>query len=670
MTTLQWIPDFIGWIFFSTVLVTFFLSWWMYGRNKPEIHGWIKYVLIALRTISLTIVTLLIIHPQILINRVEEKFPDVAVWIDRSGSMEKMLTTENEVKIRSEIKALLGDSINLTTGYFARSVSTEDRSDAQWKSQTNLTPLISESKSEINIIITDGVIDDYEWLLGKPENIWNFVSVGDTTRPTGLQLKSATDKSITAFEGDKVTLFASLSYHLKTKTTVEIEFEIADSTETVSVNLEEESGSQLVSSQFIAPGSGEYQYKIRLKNDPAGKQEIVGKLNVKSRIRQVYIITHSADPLTGFFKRRLTGIGTVKTQIIIDNNLTTPPEIDTGNQSLFILINYPQTETKLFHKIKAAVSRSNMMVVSNEEILPEIRELISPKWTAFPLFISGQRWLPLLGRSSNDISFWTGWSENEFREMPPFTTPIRFIPESVNKQSYINVDQQQTEFASHLVREELVRRSWILKGNYEEWERWDAVNNINPPRISLSSSDFMIWMLTPTGTKTFGMKFQPILSGIGTEAILNLTGEKISDSITVNMTWNSQNYPMQKNENQLYSVRLPESTEEKSPYSYQIYKNGKLSYEDSGFYYKPNDDNEKNVLYAVTEPLKSWVMSNKGWAAYQSIDKKSLTDQINSSRKKEISQTHIDSWSNIFMFIAVVIASGSEWLIRKRLGSL
>ena len=289
---------------------------------------------------------------------------------------------------------------------------------------------------------------------------------------------------------------------------------------------------------------------------------------------------------------------------------------------------------------------------------------------AFPLFISGQKWLPLLGRSSNDISFWSGWSENEFREMPPFSTQIRFIPETMDKQAFINVDQQYTDYASHLVRDESVRRSWILKGNFDEWERWDAVNNINPPRISLSSTDFMVWMLTPSGTKNYSMKFQPVMSGSGTEAILNLTGEKLSDSITVSMKWNSQNYPMLRNENQLYSVRLPEPVESKLPYSFQIYKNGKPYFEDSGVYVKPKDDNEKNVQYAVTEPLKSWIMSNNGWTAYQTIDNKSLTEQINSGRKKEIRQTHIDSWSNIYMFIIVVMASGSEWLIRKRLGSL
>lgn len=670
MKTLQWIPEYFGWILLLIVILSVLFSWWIYKKQKNELSNKIRFLLTALRTLTLVLSAVLLVHPQIILTTTEMELPTLNIWIDKSGSMDKNLSIENEKKLITAVKDFANDSINYQIKYFAQTIRDEDQNSKSWRSQTNFSPIVRQSTAEINIVATDGHFNDYQWLLEKPETLWNIVFIGDTTRRLGFELKPINESKIEIYEGDWVTLSVLVNYNLAKTDSAEVEFKLTDTTVTKKIKPTNLSGSEIISSAVNVKTAGEYSYEINLTSQNRQIIKNRGTIVVKPRLQQVYIVSSEIDPLIGFFKRHLTKIGNTKVDILLDNDLTNLSHVKLKSQAAFILINYPQKETNLFKEIKSRLQQSNMLLVSNQLILPEVQKLILPTWKPFPAFTVGQKWQPISDKSENSHSFYAGWSGNDIKGMPPFTTSIGVIPSILQTKSNIMVDQQILNYPYEIIEDGATKRAWLLKGNFDEWQRWDALNNIVPPKISLSAIQFLTWLLTPTESKLPAISFHSLANENGLEAILNLTTFKSSDSLTINLSWNENIYPMNLSEKQLYRVRLPEVDKEKTPYTYHIIKKEKLISEYQGMYIKPLDTEEKDVLGVALEPVSTWIKANNGWISFQTIDFKKLKEQMLYKTKSKVIQSHFNSWDNFILFALLVLLVSSEWLIRKRMGAL
>ena len=74
-------------IFVALVVAFILLSIWIYRRTNPPVSGFIRRLLIALRILTLFIVTLILFEPLLTITLDRVQKPIIAVLLDTSASM-------------------------------------------------------------------------------------------------------------------------------------------------------------------------------------------------------------------------------------------------------------------------------------------------------------------------------------------------------------------------------------------------------------------------------------------------------------------------------------------------------------------------------------------------------------------------------------------------------
>ncbi|MBN8706948.1 MAG: hypothetical protein J0L62_13825, partial [Bacteroidetes bacterium] len=151
---LSFSPDYLIWAIAGFFLVFLFFSSWTYLTTRPDIPFPWKGILIALRTLSLTLIAALLLHPVLTTGVQKIDYHPVTVWMDASGSMDKWLTKDARIQLESDLKELAGDSLSLSVRYFGESVSDIPFDLKSWRSETRFSPVLDQSKEGYNLVIT------------------------------------------------------------------------------------------------------------------------------------------------------------------------------------------------------------------------------------------------------------------------------------------------------------------------------------------------------------------------------------------------------------------------------------------------------------------------------------------------------------------------------------
>jgi len=674
MNSLYILPDYFTWLTIPVVLFSVLFSIYIYRNTTPVFPVPLKYVLISLRSLGLILIALLIFHPQIISQKEVKVFPSATVWFDKSGSMDKNLTTEKENELKIKLNSLIPDSVVFQFKYFSQTAESEPVNSKSWRSRTNFSEVVSKTNSPYNLVVTDGVFNDYEWILSGSSKSWDALILGDTSKTTGFHLFPLIQPTITAYEGDDQKIYASVGYQGVLNDSVSVEFKVQQENKKVSVKAESEDGSKTVSSVFTVREAGEYEYEVIMNYK--NKNEIrKGKLIVKKRIQTVVLVAAQSDPMIGFFKRQLSKIGKTEVVIMIDSekeNIRKISELPSQN-SVYILINYPVRKSDFLEKLKSKSKTNPFLFISNEKVLNSEFSILPQNWEVLPVQLAGQNWLPEIQNSVSAENFWNGWNQNMIDEFPPFTTFMAAIPQEKTRLSAIKIEKQKMEMPSQLLLRENPKSLWLLYGNFDQWERWDAINNIIPTRISQSTINFMTWMMTPSDISPVKLNIQTDYAKSNLNLIVSLDDKlsRESDSLQVKLNWGkTESRDFTRQESGVLATQIPFPANEKTEYQLTILKNSTSVFTLNGVYTRPEETEESEVKKSSLEPLSDWIVSKNGNLFIGSTNEGTIKTRLHELAKTETEKKVYDSWKNSYLFIFIIALFSAEWFVRKRIGAL
>ncbi len=673
MNSLYLLPEYFDWISIPVVLFSVLFSIYIYRNTTPVFTSSQKYLLVSLRSLGLILTALLIFHPQIVLQKEVIIFPSATVWFDKSGSMDKNLTLAKESELKEKLASIIPDSVVFQIKYFSQTAESEPINSKSWRSRTNLSDVISKTASQYNLVVTDGVFNDYEWILSGSSKSWDALILGDTSRTKGFHLLPLIQQTITAYEGDDQKIYASIAYQGVGNDSAVVEFELQKEKKTVSVKAESVEGSKTVSSVFTVPEAGEYEYKVIL-NAKSKSESRKGKLIVKKRLQTVILVASQPDPMIGFFSRQISKIGKTDIRIMIDSekeNIRKITELPTQN-AVYILINYPDRKTDFLEKLKIKSKTNPFLFVSNEKILNAEFPILSQRQEVFSDLVSNRNWYPEITATTSP-NFWSGWNQDIMTEFPPFTAPLLSLPIEKNKLSSLIIEKQKTGYASQILIRENPKSLWLLYGNYDQWERWDAINNIVPTRISQSTINFMTWMMTPSDISPVRLNILTDYSKSNLNILVSLD-EKLSresDSLQVELKWGkSESRILTGGEEGVLSTQIPFPSEEKTEYKLNVLRNSNSIFSLNGVYTRAEETEESEVVKSSTEPLADWIVSKKGYLFIGDTDEGKIKTRLHELSKTETEKNVYDSWKNSYLFILIIALFSAEWFVRKRIGAL
>lgn len=674
--TLSFSPDYLIWAIAGLLIIFLSISTWVYLTTRPDIPFPWKGILIALRALSLTLLAALLLHPVMTTGVQKKEYPPVTIWMDASGSMDKWLTKDKRSELESELKKLAGDSLSVSVRTFAQSVSDVPLTLKSWRSETRLSPVLDQAKQGYNLVVTDGVFSDYNWLPVKPTGKWNAIILGDTAKQAGFRLLNLIQPEITGYEGDEVTLPFVAAWSGIRSDSANAELRFSEVSRVFSIKPKEAAGSVSLSGKITLPAPGEYTYQVRLKSK-SGIQQKSGKITVLKRLQTIIIASNSPDPLAGFLKRQFEGIGKLNVQVVIDDPERKPKAFSTVTPSaepvLHIWLNYPQKPGGL---VPSFLKKNDPFLLISS-VKPDVAQLPSELkvWMDAPPLLAGQPWYPSPLSSASAI-IWTGWSAARFNELPPFTAPVLSFPvlSQRNVRATLRIRDQVFDIPTQTVISENPKRIWMAYGAFDQWERWQALNGEAIPAVSSAFRQFLSWMLTPTDEERISVRFRTdpetrelVVSGLIQSPLV----QSKPDSLRLDFGWQKGDLKkMELLENGWFEVRLPAPDSLESNWKLVMTQPGTSPLTQTGTYRKPPESEEKEIEAAEVEPLSSWIegQGGKSWIGIPPTD--SIRAQIAKTGEMNWHQTIYDAWKSVYWFLLIIVFLTAEWIIRKRFGAL
>lgn len=142
------------------------MSYYLYRQTNPESKRPLKYILAALRIVTLVLLILLFFNPKLFFSYPEEAPRSISIFTDISSSMGLNSESENRadsLKIAEELLGTLFNNKNLQVNkyYFSQEIH-QGNADSLYKFQgltnyNNVFNFITEQKPDQAIIISDGI---------------------------------------------------------------------------------------------------------------------------------------------------------------------------------------------------------------------------------------------------------------------------------------------------------------------------------------------------------------------------------------------------------------------------------------------------------------------------------------------------------------------------------
>lgn len=669
-------PSWLIWAAFGIFLLFLGFSYWAYSRTAPGFSGQKKGVLVFLRASALTLTAVLLLHPVVSRHFPEKQYPGVTVWFDASGSMDKWLSPGKRDSLTGEIRELAGDSLSIRIRYFSRTLSDVPFTDASWRSETRLTQVVEETDPGYTLVVTDGVFSDFDWLSALPRGRWDAVILGDTVRPAGFLLLPLLSPEITGYEGEDVRIPAGVTWSGVSGDSALLSLSLNGQVSVRPIQPVSSGGSVTAAFQSELPQPGTYPYTISLKSRD-GIQTLQGKVVVKPRIRRAVIFSSAPEPLAGFFKRQLEASGKISVLDVIDDPLKPAsgktPQFDSKGQVLHIWVNYPVKSGSRFTGLLKP--EDPLLMVSTQK--PEIPLLPDgiKKWENLPDALQGQSWLPLPG-SGAASRIWQGWTETRFRNLPPQTVPLKAWPVT-DRQSVLSVMEmngQEVNIPTEVLISLEPKRVWLAAGNWEQWEKWQAIGGQNPTETAVAFRQTLTWLLTPGQDQPVTTRIlpDPATGELIFSALLQspvLLSQK--DSLRAELNWGGQSARiLSGNQDGLFELRLPVPDSAVTTWNLKLTGTGSVAATSSGRYLKSSNSLEKEITRSETEPLGSWIKPAGGKLFYGFPAPDTLKKRIAETGKTVNSVSTWDGWSSLVWLLTILSLLSAEWIIRKRSGAL
>ena len=341
--------------------------------------------------------------------------------------------------------------------------------------------------------------------------------------------------------------------------------------------------------------------------------------------------------------------------------------------AVYVLINYPVRKSDFLEKLKIKSKTNPFLFVSNTNILNSEFPFLPQNWDVLPVQLSTQSWLPEIRSSVSSDNFWNGWSQEMVDEFPPFTSPLISLPQEKKTVSSLLIERQKTGYASQFMIRDNPKSLWLLYGNFDQWERWDAINNVVPARISQSAINFMTWMMTPSDIAPVRINILTDYAKSNLDFVVSL-GEKLdreSDSIQVEVKWGkTESLLLVRQGDGVFSAQIPFPADEKTEYKLNLLKNSTSVYSVNGVYTRAEETEEREVARSSTEPIADWAVSKKGNLFIGNADEGKIKTRMHELSKTETVKNVYDSWKNIYLFVLIIVLFSAEWFVRKRIGAL
>lgn len=269
------------------------LAWWSYN-HLTTIETWKKWNLIALRSGSLVILSLLLLNPYLINEIVQTNFPVIAVYLDNSESLSVQRGEYNGFEsyqtIVDDFKNGKSDFVQYEYFLFDEDVYDGDEIDLSGTS-TNLHNVIehiveNESRYKSSIIFSDGIITRGRNPVFIAQNVSNpiiTVPVGDTTRVKDIAISNV-EFSQPVYTNTVTNFRVNIQQEGFDGEESTLQFlENGELVETGTIDYPSASSSHIVefSREYMEPGFYEVEFHIPPKDDEFTERNNTQRLTVE-----------------------------------------------------------------------------------------------------------------------------------------------------------------------------------------------------------------------------------------------------------------------------------------------------------------------------------------------------------------------------------------------------
>jgi len=693
------------WLLFLGFVLILIYTIYLYKVTLPNISRIYKIVLIALRTIALSIILLLMFEPILSITQKKIVEPVNLIFIDNSKSISKFTATKDLSEIKKTahqiFKKVKGINKIFTFGKGINEITEAQVDSLKFnETSTNLNSILKykdkyENTSSI-ILISDGIINEGKNPLTEAKNlsvpIYTIV-VGDTTNSNDISVTDIKSNEF-IYPGHKTQIEVSIN-------------NVGFSDKKVSVKLFEknkllESKNTTLSStginRIIFPYSselaGKHKLIVKVTTDKNEHNKINNKrttiINILATKKKILLLSGSPSSDLSAIKSSLSKDENLEINSVIQINTNTfykdKNYLNKINEAdILIFINFPSTITdnKIITGIKETIENSDkpsFLCFSNNTDFAKL-ELLND---VLPFTFSNKTKLffdtqvePV--NLTNNLLGNTEQLKNEWKNLPPINSPLITISPNISTEILLKSNTKNETpilFTNNINgRKSIILNAaniwkWKLQATHKEYKLFDnfILNSIK-------------WLSLKNDKELFKLKPNKNIYKLGetikfTASLYDETFNPVSTAnIIVEITNNNQKQKFNFSSlgNGIYESKINLNKPGVYKYRGELLFNGKVIKQINGKFTIEQTELElidskanKNLLLS----LSNLTLGN----TYNLMNHEQLVNRLNSkynSLKKysyQDNKLHLSTFDFILLFIVLIFSI--EWLIRKILRML
>ncbi len=693
------------WLLFLGLLLIFLYVIFIYKVTIPNISRFYKTVLIALRTITLSIILFLLFDPILTIIRKINIEPVNLIFIDNSKSISKFSDDKELSEIKITAKQIF-NNVKGTNKIFSFGKEINSISEIQIDSlkfnetSTNLNSIFKYKDKFENIasiiIISDGIINEGKNPLYKAKelNIPIYtVVVGDTTKSNDISVTNIKSNKF-IYPGHKTQIEATITNTGYSNKTVSIKlFEKNKLLENKNITLSS-TGINRVTFTYSSELSGKHLLTVKATPDKNEHNKINNRkttiINILTAKKKILLLSGSPSSDLSAIKNSLSKNDNLEVKSIIQinsnkfykgsNRLSKIKEAD-----ILLLINFPSiiTSNSFIMQVKEAIKNFDkpfFLCVSNNTDFSKL-ELLND---ILPFTISNKTNLFFETQAepenlTNNILGNTELLKKEWENLPPINIPGITILPNINSDILLkskNKNEAPIIFSNKINgRKSIVLNAaniwkWKLQASHKEYQLFDnfILNSIE--WLSLKNDNERFKLKSDKNTYKLG---EPI---IFTAALYDETFNPVNNAeINVEILNNDQKHKLTLSSlgNWIYENKIELNKPGLYNYKGIFNYNGKVVKQIKGKFNIEQIELELANTKADKNLLSS--LSKFTFGATYSLEKrKELISRLNKNFKSHIKQKYQDNKLHLssldFILLIIVLIFSMEWLIRKILRML
>ncbi len=677
--------------------------------SLPKVTPTLKFVLISLRTLSLTLILFLIFEPVIVINKQVRVKPKSLIFVDNSKSIAGKDSSKNATDIKKLINLLNNKDVNPEFYFFGNRIDSLNADSLKKlkfnESSTNFENILSLVKSKKEniadvIIISDGQITEGENPVNDFEKLgipFYTIGVGDTTQNKDIMIK-------------KVIFNRFIYQDVPTELKVFLK-SINISKRGINLSLYE--NSKLISKQKVSVNSNQLtpvvlnytpknygDMKLTLLIDKLPGEESYENnkkaffVNVLKSKLKLLLISGSPSEDVSFIKQSLQKRKEIELKDYIQfsaNKFSSTQKFDVISDStnILLLVGFPSqyTPVSLIDKVYSLIQKKNipfLIVLSTGTDLKKLSRLKNVLNFNFTNKGAGQRNTQLEITDINNSLFKNNSPDPilEWNSLPPVQVfNAAFIAKKSSRilavQKINNIKLNNPLIISSILGSK--RSISILASGIWKWKLQLASNNINLFDNFIYNS--VQWLNLGKKQKRFNVYTSKKIYSMGDK--VEFSAQLYDDtmlpldnaSVEVNIMKDDSKYLLQLNSigNGNYEGQIEALVPGDYKFVAKATKNGALLGTSTGKFNIGDVDIEKLNIKMNISLLR--LMANNTGGKFFLLNKtsninKELSNFVSSNTKIKIVKSELRIWNNKWILISIILLFGLEWFLRKRFGML